>query len=126
MDDLELNLAEIIQNNSQAVAKMSSEIKETQKEFVSYKKQIDTAQLQKDMKFENEVRACLNEQLTYVSELQTEMFKQCENLRNSVKDLSWQLAKEEDSPDLKRRQNIKQTEEIILDFVKLQNSFNER
>lgn len=44
MDDLELALAEIIQNNSQAIAKISSEMKEMQKEFVSYKKQIDAAQ----------------------------------------------------------------------------------
>ena len=80
------------------------------------------------MKFENEVRACLNEQLTYVSELQTEMFKQCENLRNSFKDISWQLAKTEDNTELKRKPsaNTKQTEEMMLDFVKLQNTLNER
>jgi hypothetical protein len=50
------------------------------------------------MKFENEVRSCLNEQLTYVSELQTEMFKQVESLRHSFKEISWQMAKEEDKP----------------------------
>ncbi len=80
------------------------------------------------MKFENEVRACLNEQLTYVSELQTEMFKQCENLRNSFKDISWQLAKTEDNTELKCKpsSNTKQTKEMMLDFVKLQNTLNER
>ena len=45
------------------------------------------------MKFESEVRACLNEQLTYVSELQTEMFKELESTRKDVKEISWQVAK---------------------------------
>jgi hypothetical protein len=44
MDDLEQGLADIIQNNAQAIAKISAEIKETHKEFVAYKKQIDYAQ----------------------------------------------------------------------------------
>lgn len=81
------------------------------------------------MKFENEVRACLNEQLTYVSELQTEMFKQVETLRHSFKEISWQMAKEEDKPKLESSKKLKpnqQTLDLILDFFKAQNLLNER
>jgi len=54
---------------------------------------MELASSQKDLKFESEVRACLNEQLTYVSELQTEMFKELESTRKDVKEISWQVAK---------------------------------
>jgi hypothetical protein len=51
------------------LSKLQDDVKTLLKEFVEYRKNIEMAQSQKDMKFESEVRACLNEQLTYVSEL---------------------------------------------------------
>lgn len=39
------------------------------------------------------MRNCLNEQLTYINELQTEMFKEVEQIRKQGRDVSWQVAK---------------------------------
>ena len=62
------------------------------------------------MKFEKEVRACLNEQLTYINELQTEMFKEVETTRKQARELAWQLAKlETDIEDRKTSPSVKKS-----------------
>lgn len=52
-------------------------------------------QTQKDLQFESEVRACLQENLTYVTELQSEMFKEIDSMKRGVRELTWQFAKME-------------------------------
>jgi hypothetical protein len=58
-----------VKANTLAVDKLFLNIKEIQKDLLDYKRYIELQQSSKDMKFEKEVRACLNEQLTYINEL---------------------------------------------------------
>jgi hypothetical protein len=112
----------------------------------------------KDMSFQKEVRDCLKEQLTFISELQTEMFKELDNSKRNFKEMTWQIAKLETDIEgnsdvkkkikpptsVKRNNHIKieefekaqestittsynwmsQTNELIVDFIKLQNIIN--
>ena len=63
------------------ISELSNSFKELSKEIFDYKRYIELSQTTRDMKFEQEVRNCLNEQLTYINELQTEMFKEVEQTR---------------------------------------------
>jgi len=47
----------------------------------------------KDTTFQKEVQDCLKEQLTFISELQTEMFKELDTSKKNVKEITWQIAK---------------------------------
>ena len=96
LDDLEPHLAKTIQTNSEDIDKIRQTIAELRKDFLAYKRQIELTASQKDQRFESEVRACMNEQLTYVSELQSEMFKEFDNNRKQISDVTWQVAKLED------------------------------
>jgi len=50
-----------VKANTLAVDKLFLNIKEIQKDLLDYKRYIELQQSSKDMKFEKEVRACLNE-----------------------------------------------------------------
>lgn len=100
-DDLEPPLAQIIQNNSKHLSKLQEDTRQLNKEFVDNKRQMEVVQNTKDQRFEGEVRACLNEQLTYVTELQSEMFKEIDHTRRQLRDLTWQIAKWEQQKEEK-------------------------
>lgn len=76
---------------------------------MAYKRSIELTASQKDQKFESEVRACMNEQLTYVSELQSEMFKEFDINRKQMSDVSWQVAKLEDGIETSGRRGSAQS-----------------
>ena len=80
-DDFEAVVADQIRDNSTNLQQLCLNFKELQKEIFDYKRYIELQQTNRDMKFEQEVRNCLNEQLTYINELQTEMFKEVEHIR---------------------------------------------
>ena len=93
MEDFEPEVSAQITNNSIDIAKLAQSFKEMQKEIFDYKRYIELSQTTRDLKFEQEVRNCLNEQLTYINELQTEMFKEVEQIRKQNRDVSWQIGK---------------------------------
>jgi hypothetical protein len=80
-DDFEAVVVNEIHASSGNIQHLTVSFKELQKEIFDYKRYIELQQTTRDMKFEQEVRNCLNEQLTYINELQTEMFKEVEQIR---------------------------------------------
>jgi len=63
----------------------------------------------KDTTFQKEVQDCLKEQLTFISELQTEMFKELDNSKKNVKEIIWQMAKLES--DLENNLDVRKSQE---------------
>jgi len=98
-DDFEAVVADQIRDNSTNLQQLRLNFKELQKEIFDYKRYIELQQTNRDMKFEQEVRNCLNEQLTYINELQIEMFKEVEQIRKQGRDVTWQVAKLETDLD---------------------------
>ena len=105
-DDFEAVVADQIRDNSTNLQQLCLNFKELQKEIFDYKRYIELQQTNRDMKFEQEVRNCLNEQLTYINELQTEMFKEVEHIRKQGRDVTWQVAKlEADVEELNQKKS---------------------